>query len=55
MKTPLLFVDVNLGNGQQERIVVCEGDNVNDLANNFSEIHSKIFKIVLNEKIYLQR
>ena len=29
---PLLFVDVNLGDGKQERIIVKEGDHAEDLA-----------------------
>ena len=38
---PLLFVDVNLGVGKQERIVVCEGDRADDLAERFAKMHSK--------------
>lgn len=33
---PLLFVDVNLGGGRTERIVVFEGDRSEDLANKFA-------------------
>jgi hypothetical protein len=37
-KTPLLFVDVNLGS-ESERIVVYEGDTARDLAVKFCEEH----------------
>ena len=37
---PLLFVDVNLGVGKQERIVVCEGDRADELAERFAAMHS---------------
>ena len=40
-KTPLLFVDVNLGANVNERIVICEGDRSEDLARKFCGIHSK--------------
>ena len=39
-KVPLLFVDVNLGPGKTERIIVFEGDHSSDLANKFAEQHS---------------
>ena len=32
---PLLFVDVNLGANEQQRIVVYEGDTAQDLAEKF--------------------
>jgi hypothetical protein len=35
-----LFVDVNLGDGMTERIVVFEGDNSEDLAKDFSILHN---------------
>ena len=38
-RIPLLFVDVNLGAGKSERIVIFEGDKSEDLANKFAEIH----------------
>ena len=41
MKVPLLFVDVNLGQGKNERIIIYEGDKSEDLANNFAKIHGK--------------
>ncbi len=40
-QVPLLFVDVNLGMGKTERIIVYEGDRSEDLANKFSETHGK--------------
>lgn len=39
-KTPLLFVDVNLGGESSERIVVFEGDTARDLALRFCEEHN---------------
>ena len=36
---PLLFVDINLGENQQERIVVYEGDTAEGLADKFCELH----------------
>eukprot|EP01017_Pseudomicrothorax_dubius_P019717 TRINITY_DN2165_c0_g1_i5.p1 TRINITY_DN2165_c0_g1~~TRINITY_DN2165_c0_g1_i5.p1 ORF type:complete len:322 (-),score=77.43 TRINITY_DN2165_c0_g1_i5:131-1096(-) len=38
-RMPLLFVDVNLGTGSNERIVVFDGDNPRDLANRFGDEH----------------
>jgi len=38
-KVPLLFVDVNLGQGKSERIVIYEGDDSLTLANQFSDKH----------------
>ena len=38
---PLLFVDVNLGPGRAERIVVYEGDTAEQLAEEFTQKHSK--------------
>jgi len=38
-RVPILFVDVNLGQGQTQRIVVCEGDSLEDLARKFLEEH----------------
>jgi len=37
---PLLFVDVNLGPGRAERIVVYEGDTAERLADEFTERHN---------------
>lgn len=39
---PLLFVDVNLGPGRAERIVVYEGDTAEALAQEFTDKHSKV-------------
>ena len=39
-RTPLLFVDVNLGGDNSERIVVFEGDTARDLAIKFCEEHN---------------
>ena len=36
---PLLFVDVNLGANEQQRIVVYEGDTASDLAEKFCQEH----------------
>lgn len=38
---PLLFVDVNLGPGRADRIVVYEGDTAESLAERFSLEHGK--------------
>ena len=38
---PLLFVDVNLGPGRAERIVVYDGDTAEALAEEFSQRHGK--------------
>ena len=35
----MLFVDVNLGNGNQ-RIVICEGDTAEGLAEKFAKEHN---------------
>lgn len=40
---PLLFVDVNMGSGSVERIVIYEGDDPDEVAEEFSDSHS-IFK-----------
>jgi len=37
---PLLFVDINLGGDEQERIVVYEGDTAVQLAHNFCQEHN---------------
>jgi hypothetical protein len=39
-RTPLLFVDVNLGGDASERIIVYEGDTARDLALKFCEEHN---------------
>jgi len=36
---PLLFVDVNLGANEQQRIVVYEGDTAKELADKFCQVH----------------
>jgi hypothetical protein len=36
MKQPLLYVDVNLGPGKSERIVVFDGDTAESLAEKFA-------------------
>ena len=38
---PLLFVDINLGEDQVERIVVYEGNTASQLAKEFSNKHGK--------------
>jgi len=38
-KVPLLFVDVNLGEGEPERIVIHEGDDPQVLADKFVDEH----------------
>lgn len=35
METPLLFIDINLGEEKPERIVVYEGDQAKTLADEF--------------------
>ena len=40
LNQPLLYVDVNLGNDNSERICIYEGDNSEDLADIFAEKHS---------------
>ncbi|EGR27378.1 hypothetical protein IMG5_196480 [Ichthyophthirius multifiliis] len=56
-KTPLLFVDVNLGQGMTKRIIVYENDRSEQLANKFAEEHKldditkKKFKELLDEQI----
>ena len=39
-ENPLLFVDVNLGPGQQERIIVRDGDTAEGLAEDFAKVHN---------------
>ena len=41
-RVPLLFVDVNLGQGKNERIVVYEGDKSEVLAVKFAEEHGSL-------------
>jgi hypothetical protein len=38
-KQPLLYVDVNLGPGKSERIVVYDGDTAEALAEKFASTH----------------
>ena len=53
-RVPLLFVDVNLGQGKGERIVVYEGDKSDVLAAQFAETHGNFlfyhFLIYFNSK-----
>ena len=44
-KIPLLYVDVNLGINNQERIIVYEGMSADELANEFSQKHGIYFII----------
>lgn len=48
---PLLFVDVNLGEGQSDRIVLYDGDQPAELANNFAIKHKldQAMKVKLTE------
>lgn len=39
IKTPLLYVDVNLGPDQTERIIIYEGDRSEELVNKFANSH----------------
>ncbi len=39
---PLLFVDVNLGAGNKPRIALYEGDEPEDVAAHFAQMHSKL-------------
>ena len=39
-RAPLLFVDVNLGGEQSERIIVYEGDTAPELAQRFCDEHN---------------
>jgi hypothetical protein len=54
-ETPLLYIDINLGEDQQERIIVYEGDCAKELAKNFCMHHSKyiIFFILISYNIDL--
>jgi len=38
-KQPLLYVDVNLGPGKSERIIVYDGDTADSLAEKFAQSH----------------
>ena len=49
-KALLLFVDVNLGQGRAERIIVYEGDTSEHLANQFAKEHSTSFIKTLFKK-----
>ena len=42
-------MDVNLGNGRVERIVVNEGDKSEDLADRFAKDHCNNFKLKILE------
>ena len=55
-RNPLLFVDVNLGPGRSERIVVYEGDTAEQLADDFTKKHGldenlkeKLVKLLENQ------
>jgi hypothetical protein len=52
-KVPLLFVDVNLGQGKSERIVIYEGDDSLTLANKFADKHGldSVMKVKLKEML----
>ena len=41
-RIPLLFVDVNITEGRNARIVIYEGDKPEDLAEKFAEQYSRI-------------
>jgi hypothetical protein len=43
---PLLFVDINLGEDQIERIVVYEGNTAAEMATEFSKKHGMYFQII---------
>lgn len=45
---PLLFVDINLGDDQVERIVVYEGNTASELALQFSNKHGKMILTLVN-------
>ena len=38
-ETPLLFIDINLGEEKPERIIVYEGDSASQLAKDFCDKH----------------
>jgi hypothetical protein len=40
-RMPLIFVEVNLGPARQERIIIYDGDDAQDLAFNFCYKHGK--------------
>ena len=42
---PILFVEVNLGENNQKRIVVFEGDKAEDLATQFAIKYSKYLSL----------
>jgi len=46
-RVPLLFVDVNLGQGRAERIIVYEGDRSEELAQRFAEENGKLMTILM--------
>ena len=48
---PLLFVDVNLGPGRAERIVVYNGDTAEGLAAQFAEKHGKSLTSGLDDNL----
>jgi hypothetical protein len=45
-RIPLLFVDVNITEGRNARIVIYEGDKPEELAEKFAELYSNHFKII---------
>ena len=40
-KTPILYLDINFGNGQISRIVLFEGDQPDLVVQNFAKMYSK--------------
>lgn len=38
-KFPILFLDVNLGKGKVDRLVIMDGDDPLEIANKFCELH----------------
>lgn len=41
IETPVLFIDVNIGNNKKPRIVLYNGDNPEDVATQFAKEHGK--------------
>ena len=54
-RIPLLFVDVNITEGRNARIVIYEGDKPEDLAEKFAEQYSKNRKYLVFSKFKLLR
>ena len=51
-KSPLLFLDVNLGRGKVSRLVIYEGDRPDSVANIFADQNSKSLIVYLGFAIY---